>query len=297
MANRKDITAMFNGLEGTEDLFKDELPDELSLEAAEVQPEMNEDEYKKWLEEGIKSQKGYGSKGELEGTISEEEFQNYYKSTDYSYQMQCDTTAQMISALKEKDNQKAERDHLILSALPMGFKADKKDYIFDQLMSVVAYLFSFMIGVAIGAPLGASAGEMFLLGSIMGIIGTFIKFNGVQNYPIEETIPTLLLPGWIAVYMLFMWVGQLIGIAYASPVRIAFYIVFLIYIIFHFDREYKYDSKMARTLIIKYAVIMMLIIFVPVILMTIKDMLQRSAIEEHLIPGNNNPVELLFLLY
>lgn len=297
MANRKDMTTMFNGLEGTEDLFKDELDDELSPESADVQPELDEEEYKKWLEEGIKSQKGYGSKEKLQGTISEKEFSEYYKSTDYSYQRQSDTTAQMIQNLKEKDNQIAERDHMLLSVLPGGYRAERTDYIFDVFMSAVAYVFSFLMGVAIGAPLGASPCEMYLLGSITGIIGTFIKLNGIQHYTYEETFSMLIIPEWLAVHMLFMWVAQLIGLVYASPARIAFYIVYIIFIIRHFDSEYKYDSKMARTKIIKYSVLMLLLMYVPCILLTIKEFIQRSAIEEHLIPGNNNPIELLFLLY
>ncbi|MBR1863576.1 MAG: hypothetical protein IJ806_05770 [Ruminococcus sp.] len=296
MAQKRKLPEMFNGLDDTQKLFDDDPEERYPVETAES-PE-DEEEYRQWLEEGINAQKGYGKKNSDRAEVTKEDWEGYYNSVDYSYQKQSDLTADMIAKLKEKDNQRAERDHMLLSMMPMGFKGESPDHSFDQLMSVVAYVFAFLVGAAICHPFKATPAEICLIGSITGTLGTFVKLNGAERYPASEAIPMLMLPAWIFVYVLFMLAAGLVGIENALPVRLVFYVLFMVFICLRFMNEYRYDKKMMKTKIIVNAIKMLLIILLPPALLILKFALTQSAAEQGLMAAvDMEGAELLFRLF
>lgn len=267
MANDRKKLEMFNGLEDGAILFDDDL----DLEDKELTRDENgmlvdEEEYKKWLEEGIKQQKGYGTKDSFEGEIPEDDGQSYYNSFRYQDQVRSDTTEAMIVRLKERDNRVAQRDRIIAYSLPLGHKMVAPGDKFGLLVRLIVFGFSYLIGIAVGAMFHLEGMDRILFGGIGLYIGTIIKNNGIDGYTLSDSIARSRFELCVLIYIAVLWVCGLIGLGIMLPVQVVYFIFFVFAAVFHFHNEYGYDKKMIYYKTLIASSFMLLIMVVPPLL-------------------------------
>lgn len=267
MAKDRKKLEMFNGLEDGAILFDDDL----DLEDKELTRDDNgmlvdEEVYKQWLEEGIKQQKGYGTKDSYEGEIPEDDGQSYYNSYRFQDQVRSDTTEAMIVRLKERDNRNAQRDRIIAYSLPMGHKVLAPGDKFGLIVRLIVFGFSYFIGIAIGAMFHLEGMDRILFGGIGLYIGTIIKNNGIDGYTLSDSIARSKFELSVLIYITVLWVCGLIGVSIMLPVYIVYFIIFVFAAVFHFHNEYGYDKKMIYYKTLVASGFMLLIIVVPIVL-------------------------------
>ncbi len=274
MANDRKKLEMFNGLEDGAILFDDDL----DLEDKELTRDDNgmlvdEEVYKQWLEEGIKQQKGYGTKDSYEGEIPEDDGQSYYNSYRYREHIRSDTTEAMIVRLKERDNRVAQRDRIIAYSLPMGHKVLPPGDNMELLGKLIVFVFSYFIGTAVGAMFHLEGMDRTLFGGIGLYIGTIIKNNGIDGYTLSDSIARSKFNLCVLIYIAVLWVCKMIGVEILLPVYLVYFIFFVFAAVFHFRKEYTFDKKMIFYKTLAASCSMLLVIVVPIILNFITTLL------------------------
>lgn len=262
MIKDRKTTELFSGLEDNGSLL-DDLDDKESLQEEE-ETVFDEEEYKRWLEEGIKEQKGYGTKDSYEGEIPADDGQSYYNSYRYRDQIRSDTTEAMIVRLKERDNRNALRDRMIAYSLPLGHKIVAPGEKFGLIVRLLVFAFSYVIGIAIGAMLHLDGMDRRLCGGIGIYIGTIIKNNGIDGYTLWDSVVRSSFELCVLLYLAVLWVCAWIGVDIMLPVYLVYFIFFVFAAVFHFHNEYGYDKKMIYYKTLVASGFMLLIILAPI---------------------------------
>ncbi len=193
-ANRRrdmDINELF----GIDDITVDDLPDYNIDPEPKPKKEKVLSEYEQWLEDGLKENKGYGSRDSFKGTAESEGKDWYSGSTWEAYDKQQEETMDQLHKLAKKDAADKARDDLLMDtfAAPVqmfrhsGFSGDS-DHFISMLLGALWYILTAMTGVGIGVAAGLEGTDLAIAAGIGGIIGAVIRYNGKENYTFTESL-------------------------------------------------------------------------------------------------------------
>ena len=165
----------------------------LPADTAEEAPKES-DEYQRWLEESLKENKGYGTKGAYEGEPVQEEFDCYTGTTWEAYDKMQQQAQEEIVRLVRKDKADKERDELILSTLAPVSIMRSGTYTGDASMFVpmflgfLWYIFTAAAGIGIGYGVGLRGTDLFIMAGIGGVLGAILRYNGKEGYHFAEAL-------------------------------------------------------------------------------------------------------------
>ena len=183
---------------GTDDIRLDEeFFEEKIKEMEENKPPVQEKqltEYEQWLEDGLKYDKGYGTKDSYEGEIPEEK-DSYAGSTYEQYDKWQEETTAMIRGLKARDSINEARDENIHKALFFttimknnGNYSGDPDEIIRMAKTAAWYILTSAAMLGAFYCFGAKGADLMIPWGIGGVIGAIIRYNGKENYTLSESI-------------------------------------------------------------------------------------------------------------
>ncbi|MCR5020388.1 hypothetical protein [Ruminococcus sp.] len=183
---------------GTDDIRLDEeFFEEKIKEMEENKPPIQEKqltEYEQWLEDGLKKDKGYGTKDSYEGEIPEEK-DSYAGSTYEQYDKWQEETTAMIRGLKARDSINEARDENIHKALFFttimknnGNYSGDPDEIIRMAKTAAWYILTSAAMLGAFYCFGAKGADLMIPWGIGGVIGAIIRYNGKENYTLSESI-------------------------------------------------------------------------------------------------------------
>ena len=183
---------------GTDDIRLDEeFFEEKIKEMEENKPPVQEKqltEYEQWLEDGLKYDKGYGTKDSYEGEIPEEK-DSYAGSTYEQYDKWQEETTAMIRGLKARDRINEARDENIHKSLFFvtimknnGNYSGDPDEIIRMAKTAAWYILTSAAMLGAFYCFGAKGADLMIPWGIGGVIGAIIRYNGKENYTLSESI-------------------------------------------------------------------------------------------------------------
>ena len=189
-----------SALFGADDIVPDEAEFEEKLkkleEKQETAPEKELSEYERWLEEGLKNDKGYGTKVAYTGEVTEEP-DSYAGSTHESYDKWQAETQELIRNLKRRDARVKARDDNIHDALYLtsvmkggaGMEHTGDGARFLDIIAALAWylLFAFAF-VGLFKVAGGEDMDLWAGGGIGGVVGAIVRYNGRQDYPLWQAL-------------------------------------------------------------------------------------------------------------
>ena len=189
-----------SALFGADDIVPDENEFEQKLKALEEKqetaPEKQLTEYERWLEEGLKNDKGYGAKVAYTGEVTEEP-DSYAGSTHESYDKWQAETQELIRNLKRRDARVKARDDNIHDALyltsvmkggaGMEHSGDGARFM-DIIISLAWYVLFAFTFVGLFKVAGGEGMDLWVGGGIGGVVGAIVRYNGRQDYPLWQAL-------------------------------------------------------------------------------------------------------------
>lgn len=183
---------------GTDDIRLDEeFFEEKIKEMEENKPPVQEKqltEYEQWLEDGLKYDKGYGTKDSYEGEIPEEK-DSYAGSTYEQYDKWQEETTAMIRGLKARDRINEARDENIHKSLFFvtimknnGNYSGDPDEIIRMAKTAAWYILTSAAMLGAFYCFGAKGADLMIPWGIGGVIGAIVRYNGKENYTLSESI-------------------------------------------------------------------------------------------------------------
>lgn len=183
---------------GTDDIRLDEeFFEEKIKEMEENKPPVQEKqltEYEQWLEDGLKKDKGYGTKDSYEGEIPEEK-DSYAGSTYEQYDKWQEETTAMIRGLKARDRINEARDENIHKSLFFvtimknnGNYSGDPDEIIRMAKTAAWYILTSAAMLGAFYCFGAKGADLMIPWGIGGVIGAIVRYNGKENYTLSESI-------------------------------------------------------------------------------------------------------------
>lgn len=183
---------------GTDNLRLDEeFFEEKIREMEENKPPVQEKqltEYEQWLEDGLKYDKGYGTKDTYMGEIPEEK-DSYAGSTYEQYDKWQEETTALIRGLKVRDSINEARDENIHKALffatfliNSGIYSGDRGEIIAMFKSAAWYILTAAAMLGVFYCFGARGSDLFIPWGMGGVIGAIIRYNGKENYTISESM-------------------------------------------------------------------------------------------------------------
>lgn len=183
---------------GTDDIRLDEEFFEEKIKEMEAnKPPVQEKqltEYEQWLEDGLKYDKGYGTKDSYEGEIPEEK-DSYAGSVYEQYDKWQEETTALIRGLKARDSINEARDENIHKALFFttflknngNYSGDPSEII-GMIKTAVWYILTSAAMLGAFYCFGAKGADLMIPWGIGGVIGAIIRYNGKENYSISESM-------------------------------------------------------------------------------------------------------------
>lgn len=202
---------------GTETL-SEEFFEEKIKELEDKQPVKKEpqSEYDKWIEESLKTDKGYGTKESYQGEVAEEK-NSYAGSTYESYDRQQEEITAMIRRLKARDASNEARDQNIHNALYFstltknhGNYSGDSVKLFDMIKSGAWYVLSSLAVMGLFYMMGVRGSDLFIPWGLGGVIGAVIRYNGMENYTVSEAIQQGVVEVGILIGLALTWILSLI---------------------------------------------------------------------------------------
>ena len=153
-------------------------------------------EYEKWLEEGLKKDKGYGEKVAYEGQTAEEK-DSYTGSTYESYDKWQAETQEMIRRLKARDAMNKARDDNLHDALYLTavFKGGSgvqhsgdSDRFFGLILSGVWFMVSSLAVMGLFYAFGVRGLDLLIPFGLGSVTGAIIRYNGKEGYTLSESL-------------------------------------------------------------------------------------------------------------
>ncbi|SFC73348.1 DUF456 domain-containing protein [Ruminococcus albus] len=183
---------------GTDDIrLDDEYFDEKIKEMEENQTPVQEKElteYEQWIEEGLKYDRGYGTKDTYVGEIPEEK-DSYAGSIYEQYDKWQEETTALIRGLKARDSINEARDENIHKAMFFatilnnhGNYSGNRDELVNMFKTAVWYVLTSAAMLGAFYCFGAKGADLMIPWGIGGVIGAIIRYNGKENYTISESL-------------------------------------------------------------------------------------------------------------
>jgi hypothetical protein len=183
---------------GTDDIRLDEeFFEEKIKEMEENKPPVQEKqltEYEQWIEEGLKKDKGYGTKDSYEGEIPEEK-DSYAGSLYEQYDKWQEETTALIRGLKVRDSINEARDENIHKAMFFatifnnhGNYSGDRGEIIAWFKNAAWYILTSAAMMGAFYCFGAKGADLMIPWGMGGVIGAIIRYNGKENYTLSESI-------------------------------------------------------------------------------------------------------------
>lgn len=199
----------------SEEFFEEKLKD---LESKEKPaPQKPRTEYEQWLENGLKKDKGYGSKESYEGEVTEDK-DSYKGSTYEQYDKWQAETQEMIRRLKTRDAAIKARDDSIHDVLYVGsllkggssaqYAGDNQRF-FGMILGAVWYALTAAAMAGVFFAFGIRGNDLLIPAGIGGVIGAIMRHNGKDGYTVSEAVQLGAAEVGIFVASIIMWILSL----------------------------------------------------------------------------------------
>lgn len=209
---RKNSIDLLTGL-SDDDL----LPEELQEPPVDDESQKKaQEEYDRWLEEGLRNDKGYGQKISYEDHDPMEDGDSYTGSTMEAYAKQQAEAQAQITKLKAKDAERKARDDMVfhslsaISILRHGTYIGDSDFFASYVKAVAWYAIFAGSFLGLFYAMGARGADLYVITGLGGVIGALVRYNGKEGYPLHLAVEHGAVEIGIFISTVFSWMLNLL---------------------------------------------------------------------------------------